>query len=202
MVLLLLMLSVARWWSFDVGSGPEMEAEFELGPLGADRTVVQTFRTPTADVVGIQVLARAIGTLAPLTVVAELRAGGNTIATTSTLVFPAESLKLVRFHFPVRSPVGELEFVARAVIDGSGGILFGATRSNRYPDGMLLLDGLSDFPGQDLAHRPLHHRTVWRALELVTTDSPAALVVASISAGVIALVSGMAAVAVIARVRR
>ena len=199
--LMALMLGVARWWSFDVGEGPEMEAEFELGPLGPDRTVVQTLRAHTDGVVGIQVLARAVGTLEPLTVVAELRAGGAAIAKTTTDVFPAPELQLARFRFPVSPPAGELEFVARTASDGPGGVLFGATRSDRYPDGMLLLDGASDFPDQDLAHRPLYHRSTWQALELAAADGPAAPLVAGLSAAVIALLLGMAAAEMLAALR-
>ncbi len=180
-------LSVLRWWSVDAGVGPELEASFELGPLGADRLVAQSLRIDTADLIGFQLLARATGTLAPLTVVAELRVDASPAARTTVRVFPARRLQPVRVLFAAPAGPGRADLRLRQQPGQLGGVLFGATRINRYPDGVLSLDGIATFADQDLAFRPLHRGTAWSALARLAEMGPAAPVVAGLSAALLML---------------
>lgn len=180
-------LSVLRWWSVDAGIGRELSASFELGPLGSDRVVAQSLRIDSADLIGFQLLARATGTLAPLTVLVELRVGASPAGRTTVRVFPARQLQPVRVLFPAPAGPGRADLRLRQQPGQPGGVLFGATRIDRYPDGVLSLDGVVSFADQDLAFRPLHRGTAWSAIARLAEMGPAGPVVAGLSAALLAL---------------
>jgi len=189
-----LALLVALTWQFDAGTGPELVANFELGPLGADRIVQRTARRPVEDFVGVQILGRAIGTVDPLEVVVDAYAGPLRIATSTGRFFPNERLQPVRIAFkrPLAAPALRLDLRMRAGVPGA--VLYGATRGDAQPPGELALDGRVEFADQDLALRPVHRTTTWAALGRLAAQGPLGPGVAIATAGAASALAGLALV--------
>ena len=180
-------LGLARFWTFDAGAGPELQASFELGPLGPDRTASQTLRSDTDDLIGVQLLARALGTIEPVSLRADLFAGDVPVATTEVQVFQSRSLQALRVLFPLRTGPGMLRLELGMNSRQAGAVIFGATRGDSYLAGALALDGQPVFADQDLALRPVYRRTAWRALGLLAMDGPAGPLVAGVAVTAAAL---------------
>ena len=113
--------------------------------------------------VGVQIAARAEGTLRPLLVQADLLAGNTRIATRSLEVFPSTTLQLRRLAFDRQAPPGLVVVRLQAREGQPGGVVYGATQQDRQPGGALRLDGRVEFADQDLALRVLHRRSLWTA---------------------------------------
>ena len=161
----LAVLLLATQWTVEVGAGDELNPNFELGPLGPDRVLAQELTVRDPDLVGVQLVARAEGTLRPLLVQADLLAGGALIATRMLQVFPSTTLQLRRVAFDRPAPAGPVTVRFQARTGQPGGIVYGATRQDRRPDGALRLDGRVEFADQDLALRVLHRRSLWAHIE-------------------------------------
>ena len=156
-------LLLATLWTVEVGTGEELDPNFELGPLGPDRVVAQELRVREPDMVGLQVAARAEGTLRPLMVQADLLAGDTVIATRMLQVFPSTTFQLRRVAFDRAASPGPVVVRFQALAGQAGGVVYGATREDRQPDGDLRLDGQVEFADQDLALRVLYRRSLWTA---------------------------------------
>ena len=99
--------TLATLWKVDIGTGADPSHEFELGPMIAGRSISQTLEVSTTDFLGVQILARAVGTVAPLTVDSELVVNGQPIGSAAMKIFPSKELRLTRVTFPLTSAQGE-----------------------------------------------------------------------------------------------
>ncbi len=188
--------ALAVFWSAQIGMGPELDPDFELGPLGPDRSVAQSLRAQADDLVGLQIAARAVGTTQPLRVRAELLVDGALAADRTFEVFPSQRLQLRAVSFDRPAPRGPLAVRLRVVEGQEGGALYGATRLNPRADGALLLDGQVTFPErEDLSLRTLHWRTPWVHLHAIADDARTARVFAVLTAALGAAALGLAAAA-------
>ena len=186
---LAVVLLLAALWTVDVGTGEELDPNFELGPLGPDRVVAQELTVQVSDMVGVQIAARAEGTLRPLLVQADLLAGDALIATRSLEVFPSTTLQLRRLAFDRPAPPGPVVVRLQARAGQPGGVVYGATRQDRQPGGALRLDGRVEFADQDLALRVLHRRSLWTHVEALVGDQRAARAVAALT--LVAVAAGL-----------
>ena len=120
--------------------------------------------------VGLQVAARAEGTLRPLQVQADLLAGDTVIATRMLQVFPSTTFQLRRVAFDRPASPGPVVVRFQALAGQAGGVVYGATREDRQPDSDLRLDGQVEFADQDLALRVLYRRSLWTHVESQVGD--------------------------------
>ena len=183
-------LLLATLWTVDVGTGEELDPNFELGPLGPDRVVAQELTVRVSDMVGVQIAARAEGTLRPLLVQADLLAGDALIATRSLEVFPSTTLQLRRAG--VR-PSGAA-WAGGGASPGPGRTSPEASSTappdrTGNPGGALRLDGRVEFADQDLALRVLHRRSLWTHVEALVGDQRAARAVAALT--LVAVAAGL-----------
>lgn len=188
-------LLLATLWTVDVGAGRELDPNFELGPLGPDRVVTQELTVRVPDMVGVQIAARAEGTVRPLIVQADLLAGETPIATRTLQVFPSATLQLLRVAFDRPAPVGPVVVRLQVEAGQAGGVVFGATRDDQQPDGVLRLDRQVEFADQDLALRVLHRRSLWTHVEALVGDLRAARAVAALTLAAMATGLGLIATA-------
>ena len=188
-------LLLATIWTVEVGTGPELDPNFELGPLGPDRTVEQGLTVRAPDTVGLQIAARAEGTVQPLVVQADLLAADTLIATRTLQVFPSPTLQLRRLAFDRPATSGPMVIRLQAMAGQPGGVVYGATRQNQQPDGVLRLDGQVEFSDQNLALRVLHRRSLWTHTESLVGDLRAARVVAALTLAALAAGLGLLATA-------
>ena len=188
-------LLLATLWTVEVGTGNELDPNFELGPLGPDRVVVQEVTVRNPDMIGLQIAARAEGTVQPLTVQADLLAGGALIATHTLQVFPSATLQLRRVAFDRPAPVGTVAVRLQVKAGQSGGVVYGATRDDQQPGGVLRLDGQVEFADQDLALRVLHQRSLWTHVEALVGDLRAARAVGALTLAGLAAGLGLIATA-------
>ena len=194
-------LLLATLWTVEVGTGDELDPNFELGPLGPNRVVVQEVTVRNPDMIGLQIAARAEGTVEPLTVQADLLAGDTLIATRTLRVFPSTSLQLQRVAFGRQAPVGPVAVRLQVEAGQSGGVVYGATRDDQQPGGVLRLDGQVEFADQDLALRVLHRRSLWTHVEALVGDLRAARAVAALTLAAMAVGLGLIATASIRALR-
>ena len=188
-------LLLATIWTVEVGTGDELDPNFELGPLGPDRVLTQELHVRGFDMVGVQIAARAEGTIEPLNLRADLLAGETLIATRTLQVFPSTTLKLQRVAFNRPAPAGSAAVRLRVEAGQAGGVVFGATREDQQPDGILRLDGQVEFADQDLALRLLHRRSLWSHTEALVGDLRAARAVAALTLAAMAAGLGLIAAA-------
>ncbi len=186
-------LSLAALWTVDVGTGDELDPNFELGPLGPDRVLTQQTTVSHPDMIGLQIAARAEGTVAPLTVRADLLAADTLIASRTFQAFPSTTLQLRRVAFAQPAPVGPVAVRLRVEAGQPGGVVYGATRDDRHPEGGLRLDGQVEFADQDLALRVLHRRSLWTHVEALVGDLRAARTVAALT--LVAMAAGLGLIA-------
>ena len=191
----LAVLLLAALWTVDVGIGQELDPNFELGPLRPDRVLTQELTVRDPDMVGVQIAARAEGTISPLLVQADLLAGDTRIATRTLQVFPSSTLQLRRVAFDRPAAIGPVVVKLQAVGGQSGGVAYGATRHDQRPDGDLRLDGRVEFADQDLALRVLHRRSLWTHVEALVDDQRAARAVAALTLAALAAGLGLLAAA-------
>ena len=177
--------TLATLWKVDIGTGADPNHEFELGPMIAGRSITQTLEVKNTDFIGVQILARAVGTVAPLTVDSELVVDGHLIGSAAIKIFPSTELQLRRVTFPRTAAQGEAIVRLRVRSGQAGGVAYGATRLNRFPDGGLSVDERVEFTDHDLALRPMFHRSFWTHLEAISGDVATARAIA-----LIMLVSG------------
>lgn len=156
---------------------------------------------PTGDLVGLQVLARAVGTTESLDVDVALYSDGQRVSASVLRVFPNLALQRASIRFDGAVPNPRIEAVLTMQPAVQGGVIFGATREDRYASGRLALDDTTPFADQDLALRTVHRRTAWQALGLLANGGPAAYLVAGITLVAIALLAGLAGSALIDRRR-
>ena len=156
--------TVATLWKVDIGTGADPNHEFELGPMIAGRSISQTLEVSTTDFLGIQILARAVGTVAPLTVDSELVVNGQPIGSAAMKIFPSKELRLTRVTFPLTYEQGEAIVRLQVRSGQAGGVAYGDTRLNQFQDGGLAVDDRVEFKDQDLALRPMFHRALWTHL--------------------------------------
>ena len=194
-------LLLATLWTVEVGTGEELDPDFELGPLGPDRVVAQALTVRVSDMVGVQIAARAEGTLRPLMVLADLLAGDTVIATRMLQVFPSTTFQLRRVAFDRPAPPGPVVVRFQALAGQAGGVVYGATREDRQPDGDLRLDGQVEFADQDLALRVLYRRSLWTHVESQVGDLRAARAVAALTLVAMAAGLGLLATAAIRSLR-
>lgn len=188
-------LLLSTLWTVEVGVGDELDPNFELGPLGPDRVVAQEVTVQAPDMIGLQIAARAEGTLRPLTLRADLLAGETLIATRTLQVFPSMTLHLQRVAFDRPVPAGPVSVRLRVEAGQAGGVVYGATRDDRQPGGVLRLDGRVEFADQDLALRVLHRRSLWTHVEALVGDLRAARAVAALTLAGLAAGLGLIATA-------
>lgn len=188
-------LLLATLWTVEVGTGQELDPNFELGPLGPDRVVVQEVTVRNPDMIGLQIAARAEGAIQPLTVRADLLAAETLIATRTLQVFPSTTLQLQRVAFDRPAPVGPSAVQLQVEAGQSGGVVYGATRDDQQPGGVLRLDGQVEFADQDLALRVLHRRSLWTHVEALVGDLRAARAVAMLTLAAMAAGLGLIATA-------
>lgn len=170
--------TLATLWKVDIGTGADPSHEFELGPMIAGRSVAQTLQVRSTDFLGVQILARAVGTVAPLTVDSELVIDGQPIGSAAIKIFPSTTLQLKRVTFPKTAAQGEAIVRLRVRPGQAGGVAYGATRLNQFPDGGLVVDERVEFTDQDLALRPMFHRSLWTHLEAIGGDVATARAIA------------------------
>ncbi len=194
-VFVLATLLLAALWTVEVGTGQELDPNFELGPLGPDRVVVQEVTVRTPDMIGLQIAARAEGTVQPLHLQADLLAGDTLIATRTLQVFPSATLQLWRVAFDRPAPVGPVAVRLQVEAAQSGGVVYGATRDDQQPGGVLRLDGQVEFADQDLALRVLHRRSLWTHVEALVGDLRPARAVAALTLAAVAAGLGLIATA-------
>ena len=188
-------LLLATLWTVEVGVGDELDPNFELGPLGPDRVVAQDVTVRNADMIGLQLAARAEGTIEPLNVRADLLAADARIATRTIQVFPSTTLQLRRVTFHRPAPPGPVAVRLRVEAGQAGAVVYGATRDNQQPGGALRLDGRVEFADQDLALRVLHRRSLWTHVETLVGDLRAARAVAALALAAFAAGLGLIATA-------
>ena len=188
-------LLLATLWTVEVGTGGELDPNFELGPLGPDRVVVQEVTVRNPDMIGLQIAARAEGAVQPLTVRAHLLAAETLIASRTLQVFPSTTLQLQRVAFERPAPVGTAAVRLQVEAGQSGGVVYGATRDDQQPGGVLRLDGQVEFADQDLALRVLHRRSLWTHVEALVGDLRAARAVAALTLAAMAAGLGLIATA-------
>ena len=197
----LTVLLLATLWTVQVGTGDELDPNFELGPLGPDRVVAQELTVRAPDMIGVQVVARAEGTVSPIVVKADLIAGDTAIATRMLDVFPSTTFQLRRVAFDRPAPPGPVVVRFQARAGQTGGVVYGATRDDRQPSGALRLDGQVEFADQDLALRLLHRRSLWTHMEAQVGDLRAARAVAALTLAAMAAGLGLLATATIRSLR-
>ena len=197
----LTVLLLATLWTVQVGTGDELDPNFELGPLGPDRVVAQELTVRAPDVIGVQVVARAEGTVSPIVVKADLIAGDTAIATRMLDVFPSTTFQLRRVAFDRPASPGPVVVRFQALAGQAGGVVYGATREDRQPDGDLRLDGQVEFADQDLALRVLYRRSLWTHVESQVGDLRAARAVAALTLVAMAAGLGLLATAAIRSLR-
>ena len=179
----------------EVGTGDELDPNFALGPLGPDRVVLQELTVRVPDMIGVQIAARAEGTLRPLAVRADLLTGETLVATRSLEVFPSTAFQLRRVAFDRPAPAGPVSVRLQVRPDQPGGVVYGATRDDQQPGGALRLDGQVEFADQDLALRVLHRRSLWTQVESLVGDLRAARAVAALTLAALAAGLGLIAAA-------
>ena len=197
----LTVLLLATLWTVQVGTGDELDPNFELGPLGPDRVVAQELTVRAPDMIGVQVVARAEGTVSPIVVKADLIAGDTAIATRMLDVFPSTTFQLRRVAFDSPASPGPVVVRFQALAGQAGGVVYGATREDRQPDGDLRLDGQVEFADQDLALRVLYRRSLWTHVESQVGDLRAARAVAALTLVAMAAGLGLLATAAIRSLR-
>ena len=185
----------AALWTVEVGTGEELDPNFELGPLRQDRVLAQQVTVRHPDMIGLQIAARAEGTIDPLELRADLLAADALIATRTLLVFPSRTLQLQRVAFDRPAPAGPVAVRLQVEPGQPGGVVYGATRDDRQPGGVLRLDGRVEFADQDLALRVLHRRSLWAHTEALVDDLRAARTVAALTLAALALGLGLVAAA-------
>ncbi len=188
-------LLLATLWTVEVGTGDELDPNFELGPLGPDRVLVQEVTVRNPDMIGLQIAARAEGAVQPLTVQADLLAAETLIATRTLRVFPSTTLQRQRLAFDRPAPLGTVAVRLQVEAGQSGGVVYGATRDDQQPGGGLRLDGQVEFADQDLALRVLHRRSLWTHVEALVGDLRAARAVAALTLAAMAAGLGLIATA-------
>ena len=188
-------LLLATLWTVEVGTGEELDPNFELGPLGPDRVVAQEVTVRNPDMIGLQIAARAEGTIAPLNLRADLLARDTLIDTRTLQVFPSTTLQLQRVAFDRPAPVGPVAVRLRVEAGQAGAVVYGATRDDQQPRGALRLDGETEFTDQDLALRLLHRRSLWSHTEALVGDLRAARAVAALTLAAMAAGLGLIATA-------
>ena len=186
-------LLLATLWTVEVGVGNELDPNFELGPLRPDRVVAQEITVQAPDMIGLQIAARAEGTIDPLDLRADLLAGDTLIATRTLQVFPSTALQLRRVAFDRAAPVGPVAVRLQALPGQPGGVVYGATREDQQPGGLLRVDGQVEFADQDLAIRVLHRRSLWTHVEALGGDLRAARAVAALT--LVAIAAGLGLIA-------
>lgn len=174
-------LLLATLWTVEVGAGDELDPNFELGPLGPDRVVAQEVTVRNPDMIGMQIAARAEGTIEPLNLRADLLVGDTLKATRTLQVFPSTTLHLHRVAFDRADPVGPVAVRLQALPGQPGAVVYGATREDQQPGGILRVDGQVEFADQDLALRVLYRRSLWTHLESLVGDLRAARAVAALT---------------------
>ena len=188
-------LLLATLWTVDVGVGDELDPNFELGPLGPDRVVEQELAVQAPDMIGLQIAARAEGTIEPLNLRADLLAGDTLVATRILRVFPSTTLQLQRVAFDRAARIGPVAVRLQAVPGQPGAVVYGATRDDQQPDGILRVDGQVEFADQDLAMRVLFRRSLWMHVEALVGDLRAARAVAVLTLAALAAGLGLTAAA-------